>query len=129
MISESSIVGSVTAQIPVTAEMIDNIFICGFDGVYGACHYWASNVTTVSRDNMVESVTLVEDETQTAYTITTKDIVGAIQRFVDVDESYANNTITGTIRNSVYENDPGMIDADCADCIIQLALFGEVMYG
>jgi hypothetical protein len=40
----------------------------------------------------------------------------------------ANSDITRYIRQAIDNDDPGMIDASCADVILQVAMFGEVVY-
>ena len=40
-----------------------------------------------------------------------------------------NDQIRGWIKDSDRDNYAGMIDADCADVIVQAAIFGELVYG
>ncbi len=40
----------------------------------------------------------------------------------------ASNTMQSTLRG-LFDNDAGMIDADAADNILQLGLFGKLIYG
>jgi hypothetical protein len=40
-----------------------------------------------------------------------------------------NETIRGYIVRAVLDGDPGCIDADAADAIVQVALHGELVYG
>lgn len=42
---------------------------------------------------------------------------------------HANTTITGECASADRENDAGYIDAYSADCILQAAWFGELVYG
>lgn len=40
-----------------------------------------------------------------------------------------NERVKGYIVSAVLDRDPGMIDADAADAIVQVALHGELVYG
>lgn len=139
----SEVVGAVNITLPITEEMVDCILVGAFDGSYGASYYWAelNNIVVKKPDNpddwdRWQEVTItdhIEREEgsgeENVYTLNAKNITEAIQKFLDENQHMANNTITGYIRRAVQENDPGMIDADAADCIVQVAAFGTVVYG
>lgn len=137
--SNPRIIGTVTVSAPITDEMVDIVLVTAFDGNYGSCHYWADLNRIERYSNGVEwwkQVTFTDalerdegnGDTKT-YTVNAEQIVTAMQKFLDANSHMANDTITGYIRRAVMENDPGMIDGDAADCIIQVAAFGEVVYG
>lgn len=143
MYDNSKVVGTITMTLPITEAMVDCILVGGFDGTYGACSYWASLNNLVvkkaetpdgfDRWQEVKITDHIEREEgsgeENVYTINATNITEAIQKFLDENQHMANNTITGYIRRAVQENDPGMIDADAADCIVQVAAFGSVVYG
>lgn len=128
------VIGEVTMTLPITTEMLDCILIGAFDGGYGACYYWADvEEIRVNGEHWTEVLIredeeFDDDEDRKVYTINAENIIPAIQRFL-TDDPPANKRITGYIRQAVQENDPGMIDADAADCIVQVAAFGQLVYG
>jgi len=57
-------------------------------------------------------------------------ITKALDRITDLGQPrVANDSITKGIIIGVLDDDPGDIDADCADVIVQVGLFGKVVYG
>jgi hypothetical protein len=69
----------------------------------------------------------IEDD-QREYHITPSVIhngIGEIEREIHL----ARDDLREMILAASRENDAGMIDADCADVIVQAGLFGEVRYG
>jgi len=143
MYDNSKVVGVVTTQLPITEAMVDCILVSAFDGSYGVCYYWAELNNLVAKKaetpdgferwQQVTVTDIVERDEGSGevnvYTINATNITEAIQKFLDENSHMANNTITGYIRRAVQENDPGMIDGDAADCIVQVAAFGSVVYG
>ena len=143
MYDNSKVVGTITTTLPITEAMVDCILVGAFDGSYGVCYYWAELNDLVVKERAApdgfeswQQVTVTDiverDEGSgevNVYTINATNITEAIQKFLDENQHMANNTITGYIRRAVQENDPGMIDADAADCIVQVAAFGKVLYG
>lgn len=55
-------------------------------------------------------------------------IVKGINKIID-GEIEISEYIKENIAKAVSENDAGMIDADCADCIIQAGLFNKIIFG
>jgi hypothetical protein len=62
------------------------------------------------------------------YTVNAENLTKAFQTFVQ-EEPPANTSITGYIQRALRENDPGYLDADCADVLVQIAVFGRLIYG
>lgn len=52
------------------------------------------------------------------------DVLDAIDSIVA-----GNHEMNGTIQKTIATRDPGAIDAECADVIVQIAMFGEITYG
>ena len=143
MYDNSKVVGTIAMTLPITEAMVDCILVGAFDGSYGACYYWAelNNVIIKKPETQdgfdcwqeVKITDVVERDEgsgdENVYTINATNITEAIQKFLDENQHMANNTITGYSRRAVQENDPGMIDADAADCIVQVAAFGSLLYG
>lgn len=91
---------------------------------YGAVSYWAEVGKTSSLMFRVAPVDAGEfEETSVLFT----SLLPAAKRLAT--GGYANSEITRDIKQALNNNDPGMIDATCADVILQMAMFGEVVYG
>jgi len=57
-------------------------------------------------------------------------ITKALDRITDLTQPrLANKEITKYIIFGVLDDDPGNIDTDCADVIVQVGLFGKIVYG
>jgi len=139
---KSTVVGVVTTTLPVTAHMVDAVLVGAFDGSYGASYYWAEAVDIkVNKpengdilDELWYEVLIRENEDvanpefNPVYTVNADAIARAFQAFVG-EEPPANTSITGYIQRALRENDPGYIDADCADVLVQIAVFGRLIYG
>ncbi len=107
---------------------------------YGGITYWAGQPTQAEFDALPEDKTWTivdaegaEDERQAFY-LNADDIREAYSRLLDIEQPYVNRTIHGYIIDSYRDRDLdgidcGHIDADAADVIVQLACFGEIVYG
>lgn len=67
-------------------------------------------------------VWLIDSYKDTYYSLTIDKLMTGIQRWID-----CGYDMYGAVDGD--ELDCGSIDSECADCIIQLALFGEIVYG
>jgi hypothetical protein len=61
-------------------------------------------------------------------TIEVEDIMRALNTLM-VNESLVNTQLRRTILRAWFTEDAGDIDADCADVLVQIAMFGKVVYG
>lgn len=147
---KSTVVGEVTTTLPITADMVDAVLVGAFDGSYGACYYWADLLDIKVqkaedgegdidsrfrlRFDLWQEVTIRENEDvadpddNPIYTVNAENITRAFQEFAK-SETPANTSITGYIQQALRENDPSFMDADCSDVIVQVAVFGKVVYG
>lgn len=117
----------------ITDENVDDVMMTA---AYGGITYWATQPTSAdfARAKDGEHVIREDDsEDATAFYLTSDKIRQAI---VEIAEGqHTNDTIRDYVR-SAFDNwtaedgiDCGDIDADAADCIVQVACFGEVVYG
>lgn len=117
---------------PERNEFLTDILCCAVEGGTG---YWAaaSNYRWDCPPDQA-GVTLHElndDETAfdgTEHKVTLDTIETGIQRVID-GHVRLSPTMLGWIVDGNNENYAGMIDSDCADCIVQAALFGKLVYG
>lgn len=118
-------------------EFVSNVLITAFDGHYGACWYWARPTRTeeesfistsgAPNDHWTEArVHDMEDETK-KFKVHAKVLETGIQRILD--EDHIAESIRQYIVSAVLEDDAGHIDATAADCIVQVGLFNELVYG
>lgn len=120
----------------ITDENVDDIMTTA---AYGAITYWAEEPTQADFDAAKpdQHVIRVNDEDDydgpQTFWLTPAKIRQAI---VEVAEGrHTNDTIAGYVRQAFRDwtaedgIDTGDIDADAADCIVQVACFGEVVYG
>ena len=100
----------------ITNEMVESIIDCANYGT----DYWARDLK--HNGNNVRVLPHDED------TYSEGEIVEGIQRALNPNFKI-NPQLRGEIYNAIVSNDPGAIDPDCADVIIQAAVFGEIVYG
>ena len=109
---------------------------------YGGITYWATQPTEAEFEATPEGkeFTIVEvvDETtgeRKAHYLSKDDIRVAYAKLLDLEQRLVGKVIHGYVIDSWRRRtdedgiDCGDIDADVADCIIQVACFNEVVYG
>lgn len=115
----------------ITAENVDDVMTTA---AYGGITYWADEPTPEDFAGAKPGEhTIREKETGKVFQLSPNKIRQAI---VEVAEGmHTNDTIRDYVRSAfdywTEEDgiDCGDIDADAADCIVQVACFGEVVYG
>lgn len=127
----------ITKVVKVTEEDIDDVMCSAFEGGIG---YWACLDNTGEEfENAPDYepysetctkillkggvVKLINNEDGKLYTLNLDKLLNGIKRWVEIG---------GDVYGAVCKDgslDCGNIDSECADCIIQLALFGEIIYG
>jgi hypothetical protein len=116
-----------------TAERVD--FLCGIitTAVEGGINYW-SHVSDyqwewdTAMNFTSASVTVHEDESDDEFVIDIDKVASAIGKLV-AGNVQVRNSLLATLKEANRENEGGEIDADLADIIIQVACFGEIIYG
>jgi hypothetical protein len=115
--------------VEVDGDFLDSIITTA---VEGGTNYWAYCMEYEWEGVEQTSAKLVEmedyDENEsdaTVFTITRDSVINALQKILDEDRFY----VSDYIMQAVKENDAGYIDANDADYIVQVACYGEVVYG
>jgi len=117
----------VAFSIDLKQEDIDDIICSALEG--GIC-YWCSKAEVIGdylgnyaheQISRGGHLLLHDAENDKKYELTKEKLMKGLQLFFS--SGYSNNT---SIKNSSI--DPGEFDGNCADMVIQLALFGEIVY-
>lgn len=69
-----------------------------------------------------------DDGNRKVYVITHKQIRDAMKK-IAAGESNLNSELTDRIKEAVRDRNYANLDAETDDCIVQVAAFGEVVYG
>ncbi len=118
---------SVKICVPVSDEFISDILITAFDAKCGGCRYWATVVKVFAEENDDETVgnwhsvgVTTPEENRAIWRVDRKVIENGIQMFV--------NSVY-EIREAVLSQDAGEIGSAFSDRIVQVGLFGKMIYG
>lgn len=118
-----------TQNIFLRVQDIDDIMVCALEG---GINYWADSADEVEEKRVADwgheqiargGVLMIHDfEDDLTHELT-------LEKFLTGFKLWFENGYDNCGAVSANEVDCGMIDAGDADCIIQFALFGEVVYG
>ena len=115
----------------ITDENINDILVTAIEG---GINYWCGKVEVKGND--YKGAKYASDAVSAGAVIILHDAEG-IEDSVEIDkvkiveavERYIQENGTGIVDLDSGEIDCGQVDAEVADVIIQLAAFGEVVYG
>tara|TARA_R110001592_G_scaffold287563_1_gene556404 strand:+ start:1123 stop:1482 length:360 start_codon:yes stop_codon:yes gene_type:complete len=113
-----------TINIPIyiSNDIVETIITTASEG---GIHYWC-DVVEEGEDSLSDGGTIKFDVEGTFHHITIKKFMSGLQIY---GERFANDlSIHRTKDGLSLTIDPGMIDAEGADMIIQYALWGEIRY-
>jgi hypothetical protein len=106
---------------------------------YGGITYWAGQPTDAEFDAKPEdkawTIVEVDDFERTAHYLDAAQIRQSFEKLLDFNQELVNQQIHGYLLSAWMDRtdkdgiDTGHIDADAADVIVQVACFGEVVYG
>jgi hypothetical protein len=116
---------TVTRQFDIPMQLVDDILSTAFEG---GINYWCDEVKV---DSYPEGAEFASDCVSRGGVIEIHDFDSGwhtldLKKFIDGLSEYLNNEDFGVHNAEVLLDD---YDAGDADIIVQLALFGEVMYG
>ena len=104
--------------------------------VEGGVNYWAdirnykNSYTTNMSSILSASAEIKTDEPDdNDWKLLTIDVIENGIQNIQTGEIVLNPSILGSISYGNATNDAGSIDSDAADCIVQVALFGKIVYG
>lgn len=131
---------TINVDISLEDQFLMDVLITAVESGGYALHYWLDNASLVVHRTDDLDVTRIDfrcrdyDGKNTNYSIGTEQVSKAIERLLSNDaDKHLLITLNDEIRGSIYEgaltNDAGCIDAIGADVIVQVAAFGEVVFG
>lgn len=99
--------------------------------------YWSREPTYAEKFSCGDDIpfVVVDAERNVLYRLTYEKIRDAYFRCLDLDQRFFNSAIHGYFIDSWRNRsertgiDTGYIDGDAADCLVQVACFGDVIYG
>jgi hypothetical protein len=116
----------------IDAEIVtDDNIINMLDTAGYSIGYWAREAEV---DEDAKTYTIIERETGDRYTVSFDDLRRAYGALLSLDQQYVNRMIHGYFIESYRDRDEqgietGAIDGDAADVLVQVAAFGQVVYG
>jgi hypothetical protein len=118
----------VTLDFPIPYQLVLDVLTIA---VEGGINYWCV-CEIVKRDDEFNVVAVIgaadaENPEVKFGVIDGTTVVEGIRRVFTIPKF--NPTIRSYIIGAIVEGDSGMIDVEAADCIIQLGLFKELVYG
>ena len=122
------------AKITIGFEVTNTDFS---DIVDTACHcigYWADEAEFDEprdagfEDDLPAKLSISCEDGEGIYEVTKADVEKAIGLIIEGKVSICN-TVRSDIESAIKEDDYGYIDGYAADAIIQIACFGELVYG
>lgn len=142
---------SIKVRVPVElgSDFVSDVLITAFDSGYGSCRRWAKLLDTDVQESEDEGdllwtssrVTIKEDfyhllESGHTALLREKELVvdaSAIGKGIQFilygcDSVPPDHEIHRDILSSVLARDAGDIDAGCADVIVQMGMFGRVLF-
>lgn len=120
-------------------QFLFDAFVTAMEGgigywAYASKYHWRKdNEEGLSIDDVDGFYANIQDaECEDAFEPTTINqavIVKGINKIFKDDELQINQNIRADVINASLKNDAGYLDAESADCIVQVGLFGEIVFG
>jgi len=123
----------VTTQVEIKDEFLHSIFVTALEGGIG---YWSE--CTKYRWSLDKGTTedlkgfharIVDVEENKKHTINRNTIIKGLRKLLTGGKIGIHPVKVNRLVGIVMSQDAGEIDSGDADCIVQLGLFGEVIYG
>lgn len=114
---------SFNITVNLSDEFCSSVLIIAYQG---GINYWATPFRTVADDT--ESVE-VRPDGENWHKISRETIVDGVKRAFETEGLDLHQSNADRIRVAALRNDAGMVDAEVADWIVQIGIFGKVIYG
>lgn len=143
---------TVKVERELSKGFIGDILVTAFDGQYGGCWYWAKPAgrfwlsseqnpdnpepaysywtrAHIRSQDPIGIASLDQKQEAGWFTVDAEAIRIGIQKILDQDEhARIDDNLREQVYRSVLEGDAD-IDVDAADCIVQVGLFGRLVFG
>ena len=123
---------TITMKIELQEQFLYDILTTFVESGYST---WAELREVNREPDMLDvlSIVLYDDDSERTYDVGIDEVFTGLCRIVGCDNDGKRVEIAGSIADyisrGVREDDAGDIDAIGADCIVQAAIFGELVYG
>ena len=117
----------VTLEVPIMPECVNAIFD---EGGYSP---WFTTFYCTPQDGDLESARIVcwnpdeEEGVEMTVVVSASDIANAMKRIVG-DRSLCPSA-SDDLRKAIMDGDASYIDAEVADCVLQMACYNEIVFG
>lgn len=126
---------NIKIEVELDQEFISNVLITAFDGNYGGCWYWAdiAHGTWLRVDDSGEwlgcDIKPKDDEPpHSSYLVDHSTLQSGIDLILS-GTVQISPVVKTYITRAIIDRDAGDIDSEAADAIVQVGLFGEIVYG
>ena len=132
---------TVKMEFNLSDEFIGDVMVTMVESGYDSLFYWGTPIfiNRLSSTGVPSVIALVEDEevpedptdeevvNVETHTLTADMVAPAIERIIN--ERLVGSELMHYLMRAVQDDDAGDVDATLADCILQVAVLGEVRYG
>lgn len=109
-------------NVELSIEAIEDII----EGAGYGIHYWATKAVV---DDEAQTYEVTDGETGKSYLLHYQDINKAIQSLLDREVAIRSDIVDAIALDLMNYEDAHRMDSEAYDVIIQVACFGEVIYG
>jgi len=92
-----------------------------------SCGYWADQLTC--NDDNTADIVFDDDGKRVTRSISLSRAEALIAQIASGQSSIKNTSLLSSFKQLAFEGNAGEIDADAADVLVQLCVFGEIIYG
>lgn len=149
---EESDPGDLTLRVEVTPEkqFWSDLMVTAFDGQYGGCWYWATpandnwlhteamvaghdveNLWTATDIKLKEPLgdPLMDQMFNDGYRVTWHTLCWGFKYALRGTDAYGQPAGYSDLQKAMLQQDPGEVDADAIDVLVQMGVFGQVIFG
>ena len=132
---------TVNISVQLDDNWTDMILTTAFDTAVGGCNCWL-NEGDIEEYGDVEDIIFADDGTEAKrlemvtimfengmQQLRVSHLAGAIERILNHPELRKTETARQLLNAIVTPNDSPDLDAEAADVIVQVAMFGDIIYG
>lgn len=123
---------TITVTLPVSAEFVHDVFVTAVEGgifwAYIDQYHWSDGDRNPDLFGFFAVITDAEDATA-KFRVDASVIAAGLRRIAAGPVEHLGEGLRANIVKATIAGDAGEIDADDADTVVQIGLFGKVIYG